>query len=255
MDSEAITYLSGSNRYGNYCVPASSKHRVAAAAILAGRVYEPRTIGFMLAHCGAGDIVHAGTYFGDFLAALGQGVQAQALIWAFEPNRENFYCATKTIELNGLQNVRLMNAALGAESGTMLLQVGGPGGSGFGGGSRLVRSQSPGAVCEEAKIVAVDETVPSDRQVSILQLDVEGSEQHAIAGALATIRRCMPIVVLEKLPRDEAWFQQNFLAFGYELRGRVHSNSVFAPHGIEVTLRRKRNRQQHAVLHSGDQGG
>jgi FkbM family methyltransferase len=245
---EPVKYLSGSNRFGSYCVPASSKRRVAAAKILAGRVYEPRTIEFMMTYCGRGDIVHAGTYFGDFLPALAQAVQPQALIWAFEPSSENFYCATKTVELNGLQNVRLTNAALGAASGTMLLQIGGPAGVELGGGSRLVRRPVRDAVCEEARIVAADEVIPPDRAVSILQLDVEGFEQHAVAGALGTIRRCLPIVILESIPPDEAWFQQKFLTLGYELRGKVHSNSVFAPAKTEVTLRRrKRKRQQDAV--------
>ncbi len=49
------------NEYGAYCIPLSSLHRVAARRVLGNDVYEPLTLAFMRAHCGSGDIVHAGT--------------------------------------------------------------------------------------------------------------------------------------------------------------------------------------------------
>jgi FkbM family methyltransferase len=214
-------------------VPASSKHRVAASIVLSGRVWESRTINFMMANCGAGDIIHAGTYFGDFLPALSHAVDRDAIIWAFEPNTENFYCATKTIELNGLENIRLMNAALGAKAGTMLLMIRKPDGSATGGVSRLVRHQRDRAAYEEVKLLPGDAVVPRDRKISILQLDVEGFELDALSGLVGTIRRCMPIMILESVP-TEVWFQENILALNYEFRGRVHANSIFAPAGTQL---------------------
>ncbi len=229
MSGEQTRYLSGENRYGKYCVPPSSEHRKAVAAILAGKVYERRTIRFMMAHCGTGDIVHAGTYFGDFLPALSSALHPQALIWAFEPNSENFICAAKTIAMNGLQNVRLQNAGLGAGPERMLLHIRDADGKLRGGSSQLVRVRQPNAVHEEVSIVAADNAIPGDRTISILQLDVEGFEQEALTGALGLIQRCLPIIILENLPRDEEWFEQNILALGYTFRGKVHANSIFAP--------------------------
>lgn len=234
MNGDATRYLSGENRYGKYCVPPSSEHRKAVAAILAGKVYERRTIRFMMAHCGTGDIVHAGTYFGDFLPALSSALHRQALVWAFEPNSENFTCAARTIELNGLQNVRLQNAGLGAEPERMLLHIRDADGRLRGGSSQLVRIREPDAVHEEVSIVRADDVIPADRRISILQLDVEGFEQEALEGALCTIRRCLPAMILENLPRDEEWFRQNILALGYVFRGKVHANSIFAP--VEMPL-------------------
>ena len=54
------------NKYGGYCVPESSRFRPAALAILSNDIYEPKTIEFMMSNCADGDIIHAGTYFGDF---------------------------------------------------------------------------------------------------------------------------------------------------------------------------------------------
>jgi hypothetical protein len=102
------------NKFGGFCVPASSQHRPAAHAILTGRVWESETIEFITTRCGDGDVVHAGTYFGDFLPALSKACRPDARVWAFEPNTENYRCAKITIGLNGLQNVVLTNAGLGA---------------------------------------------------------------------------------------------------------------------------------------------
>ena len=58
------------NRFGAYCVPLSSKHRPAAQRVLRNAIYEEDTIEYMRKNNKGGDIIHAGTYFGDFLKAF-----------------------------------------------------------------------------------------------------------------------------------------------------------------------------------------
>ena len=70
------------NKYGGFCIPISSKHRPAVQKILKGDIYEPHTIEYMLSNCSDGDIVHAGTFFGDFLPALSSGIHNNAKVWA-----------------------------------------------------------------------------------------------------------------------------------------------------------------------------
>ena len=86
------------NQYGGYCLPLSSIHRPASQTILNGKVWEEETLKFMSKHCGTGDIIHAGTYFGDFLPALSKACHTKAKVWAFEPNLENYKCAIVTTE-------------------------------------------------------------------------------------------------------------------------------------------------------------
>ncbi|CAH9018420.1 hypothetical protein [Candidatus Nitrosacidococcus sp. I8] len=40
------------NQYGGYCIPQSSSYRAEAQSILLGKVYEPKTIEYLLTHCG-----------------------------------------------------------------------------------------------------------------------------------------------------------------------------------------------------------
>jgi FkbM family methyltransferase len=213
------------NKYGGYCVPLSSRHRPAAKKILAGEVWEPGTIEFLMSHCEDGDIVHAGTFFGDFLPALSQSVALGAKVWAFEPNPENYRCALITTYINGLQNImELMNAGLGERQGSLSMLTADADGRSLGGSSRIVEKS-----CEESsiivQIVTVDEIVPSDRKVSIIQLDIEGFEKPALSGALTTIRRCRPIIILETLP-EESWLSENILQLGYRIVGTLHGNTV-----------------------------
>lgn len=219
------------NRYGAYCVPASLTDRPAVKRILAGRVYEPDTLAFIRSHCGDGDIVHAGTFFGDFLPALAAGCSDRARVWAFEPNPESFRCASITIALNNLRNVKLANAGLGAEESQQRVQIADESGRSLGGGSRIIPAADASGGTEAVDIVTVDGAVPADRTVSVIQLDVEGYEQQALIGARRTIERCRPIIILEVPPSstliESDWFRDNVLALGYRKTGEVHYNQVF----------------------------
>ena len=104
-------------------------------------------------------------------------------------------------------------------------------GTPLGGGSRIVSDAADGATTQPVQIVRVDDVVPADRQVSIVQLDVEGFEKEALQGALATIRRCRPILILEDLADSSLigseWFAQHIKALGYAHTCDLHGNKVF----------------------------
>jgi FkbM family methyltransferase len=214
------------NKYGGYCVPMSSYWRPAPQRILNGEVWEPDTIEFLISQCGDGDIIHAGTYFGDFLPALSRCCDPRSKVWAFEPNPENYRCASIGIYINCLRNVELKNAGLGAHRGSLSMLILDEAGKSLGGISRLIDASDE--IYDERSIavdiVTVDEIVPADRQVSIVQLDVEGFEKAALIGSLATIRRCKPLIVLEQLP-DKDWLSENILDLGYKIVGKVGENS------------------------------
>jgi len=216
------------NKYGGFCVPLSSNHRPAAQKILSGDIYEPNTIEFLTSNSKGGDIIHAGTYFGDFLPALSRSLAPDAKVWAFEPNRENYRCALITICINEIQNVVLTNAGLGEQRDSRAMVISEVSGRALGGASQIMRKgKEISSEHEEiVQIVTVDEMIPLDRTVSIIHLDVEGYEKHALSGALKTIQRCRPIIILESLPEDD-WMNKNILCRGYQISGKVHSNTIF----------------------------
>lgn len=212
------------NIHGLYCVPARATHRPASVEIINGRVWEPNTIALMSRFAGSGDIVHAGTFFGDFVPALSRALAPTAKLWAFEPNSENFQAAGITCRLNNLSNVELQNFGLSERSDRRNLKIGEDGKS-FGGLSQILeRDAVAGEDVEEIAVEAIDDLIPPHRRVSIIQLDVEKHERSALAGALNTIARWRPLIILETLP--QAWVQEHLAPLGYRVTGRCHENSV-----------------------------
>ncbi|APZ52544.1 methyltransferase, FkbM family [Salipiger abyssi] len=188
-------------------------------------MYEPDTIRFMRQHAGDGDIIHAGTFFGDFLPALSAAMAPERRIWAFEPNPGNYEAACKTIALNALANVTLTNAALSNREETVLFRTRDEDGKSLGGLTHFVTEEGPGV--EPVEAVMLDFTVPLGRRVTILQLDVEGHEKQALRGAWHLIHRWQPILILENLGQ-ERWIQRTFRGLGYQQIGKLHGNFVYA---------------------------
>jgi FkbM family methyltransferase len=214
------------NEYGRYSVPEGLDHRPAVRLIKSGQVYEPGTIRFMRTHAGSGDIIHAGTFFGDFLPGLSAGLAKDARIWAFEPNPNSHHHASQTIALNGLKNVTLTHAAVSNGDGEILFKTRDELGNPLGGHSRYVEQDEPGV--EHVPSIQLDSVIPEDRTISILQLDVEGHERAALEGAMGIITRCRPILILEEF-RYKRWIKAKLGHLGYELKQKVHANRVFAP--------------------------
>ena len=98
-DAQVLSCMIAYNAFGAYCLPISSIDRPVPQAILDGRIWEKDTVDLIVRHVGKGDVVHAGTYFGDFLPALAASVASGAKVWAFEPNLESFRCSQITLLL------------------------------------------------------------------------------------------------------------------------------------------------------------
>lgn len=205
------------NKHGGYCVPRSSIHRAACQTVLRGKVWEHDTVDYICAHADSGDIIHAGTYFGDFLPALSRAA-GDHLIWAFEPAPENFRCAQVTVQINDLKNVRLHNAALGSSEAAIPFQMVDENGRPLGGWSR-VSSSAKTTVPQ----LMLDRVIPRERKVGVVHLDVEFFEGEALKGARDLLQKDRPIVILENVPDGFAD------AYGYTFDRQLDANSIFLP--------------------------
>jgi len=232
-DLEVLKCTISYNKFGGYCVPLSSCHRPAASKILSNEVYESQTIEFIVSNCANGDVIHAGTYFGDFLPAISNAISTGSKVWAFEPNRENYQCAKITLLINGSENVILTNAGLGSKSEELFIQTIDKNGLSLGGASRIISKDFDEVTLKEKiQIVTIDQIIDTEIIVSIIQLDVEGYEKEALAGALQTIKRCHPIIILEVLQNSTLirshWFLENILSLGYRKLIDIQGNSIYS---------------------------
>jgi hypothetical protein len=87
--------LHGKNKYGVYSIPKEIEYTYTAQTILDGNVHEDTTIDYIRSV--GGNIIHAGSGFGDFLPALKNCDK----VWVFEPNKLMYSSSLSTISLNG----------------------------------------------------------------------------------------------------------------------------------------------------------
>jgi len=190
--------------------------------VLGGGVWEPETIEAIAGLCGDGDVVHAGTYFGDMLPAL--SAACKGTVWAFEPNPENYACARRTVAANRLENINLTFGGLDATCRFLDLQIARPDGTPLGGGSSFSVNPKGGMI--RVPTFAMDEVVPLVRPVTVIHLDVEGFEPSAIRGALGIIREHRPALIVEALDAP-ALIDEELTPLGYAKTGAANINSVY----------------------------
>jgi FkbM family methyltransferase len=205
-------------RSGGFLIPHASLRRPAAQAALRGRVWERKTVELLRELCDDRDVVHAGTYYGDFLPPLARATSGT--VWAFEPNELNYRCAAVTAIINRLDNVRLHNAALSNEVSVAHLRTTDGQGRSLGGTSHLVAGPADTTI----ETTTIDSIV-GDADVGVIQLDVEGHERQALEGAAETVDRCRPALVLETVP-DDAWLAEHLAPLGYVVKQQVNANTL-----------------------------
>jgi hypothetical protein len=82
-------------------------------------------------------------------------------------------------------------------------------------------------------MLRIDDLVPADRFVALIQLDVERHERQALDGAMTTIRRCLPAIIVETLP-DDVWLAANLGPLGYRQAGKVGPNTLLVARPAEA---------------------
>ena len=224
MDNE-YNYTIHKNKFGKYAVPVEVDHRPCVKTIKSSQVWEPNTIKFICENIKNLNMVHAGTFFGDMIPAFSKSTAGN--IYAFEANTENAFCAEKTILLNDLKNVILTKKGLGQKKekkefitslkkNEQFIKAGGS-------GSFLLPESE--YITETAEITTIDSVV--DGHISIIQLDIEGYEINALKGAVNTIRKYKPILVLETIDPSDNFFKENIISLGYKFKKEIEKNKVW----------------------------
>lgn len=197
-------------------VPGYAIHRPACQEIIAGRYYEPLShilIGALLDER-PGDLIHAGTFFGDMLPSFSK--KCFGMVYAFEPVLENYILAKLCVQQNELSNVILWNVGLGRDISTARIDTGEKASHHHGGASRIGESG------QLTSLLCIDSLGLKD--VSVIQLDVEGFELDALKGAVQTIQTCKPTVLIEDNSNNCAPFLEGL---GYVYIGRIPGLAVW----------------------------
>jgi FkbM family methyltransferase len=184
-----VEYLIRDLDGSRYFIPDFAKHRPACIRMLNGEMHEPEThriVKKLLEHR-PGNIVHAGTFFGDMLPNFSKF--CSHTVFAFEPVLESYILAKMTVDYNALENVFLLNAALGRDVGIVKINTGIKQNLHHGGASYI---DDHGQIVSQLTIDSFQ-----IKQLSIIQLDVEGFEFNALSGATHSISASKPVIMIE----------------------------------------------------------
>jgi FkbM family methyltransferase len=163
-------------------------------------------------------MVHGGANVGSYARQFAQQFQQ---VYAFEPELTNFRCLVlNTMECDNVCTVR---AALSHQAGTVGLDNQHTNNSGtfFVDGAGLI----PQMTVDSLQLDHVD----------CLHFDMEGHEFWAIIGAVQTIKRCRPLIVVEWLDhgQKQGWSKNSlidYLSFlGYKNMKPTGSDMMFRP--------------------------
>ena len=220
MSSYSVEYHVSAFDGDTYFVPKRAEHRCASRAILKGQLYEPQThaiISKVIAER-PGNLLHAGTFFGDMIPSFSK-IVGDGMLYAFEPVLDSYVLAKLTIEENGLQNVFLQNSALSSAFGIAKMRTECSDGVSYGGGSIIEAGGN-----ETVSLMTIDSL--GIKRLSCIHLDVEEHELSALQGATETIARERPMLVLEDNGKNcKSWLADA----GYQLKEETPFVKVYAP--------------------------
>ena len=156
--------------------------------IVAGIQWEARNVEMLEKHVEPGSVVvEVGAHVGSHTLPIARMVGRCGRVYAFEPQRKLYRELHRNLALNGITNVVPLRYAIGAGEARIiemdLPTPGNEGGTGIGTGG------------DEAELRNLDSF--RFERVSVLKIDVERYEDEVLDGAVDTIRRNRPVVLIE----------------------------------------------------------
>jgi FkbM family methyltransferase len=143
---------------------------------------------FVLENVSSGDIViDLGANIGYYTSIFGKLVGPTGVVYAFEPNDDNFHLLNRNIRLNNLGNVRAMKAIVGENPGVEMLfehdesNAGAHMAVGVGGDSFNKRTIHPRIKLDDLMPVGID-------RVDFIKIDTQGSEPLIFRGGQNLIK-------------------------------------------------------------------
>jgi FkbM family methyltransferase len=163
-------------------------------APLVGR-YEPDLQAALTSLIRPGDVVYdVGANHGIHSLLMARLVGTEGKVFGFEPNPSVSRRAEENLQLNGFDNARLFQLAVGETNGTVRLWVG----RGSAEATIDKAMALPGSVSVEVTATTLDSFVSTSGEPPILvKIDVEGSESAVLRGSSKTMAEHRPVLLIE----------------------------------------------------------
>lgn len=160
-----------------------------------------------------------GACFGTYSLALRHWFKE---IYTFEPQRILYNMICGSVALNGIENIHVINAAVGGRDGIIDLprfDYASPlnfGSIEFGleQNERLTQSRLPSI--ETVPIISLRDFIyKNDLKINLIKIDVEGMEMDVIRGAALELATQKPLLFIEWIKSDRREIEEALRDFGY----------------------------------------
>jgi FkbM family methyltransferase len=143
------------------------------------KTYEPSQTQIVKNYVKEGDsVIDVGAHVGYYTLLLSQLVGKTGKVYAFEPDPKNFELLKKNIEVNGFENVELIQKAVSNKTEIIKLYLGDEDRA----TNRIYDAQlNDTKKSIEIKTISLDEYI-KDKKIDFVKIDVEGSELGVLKG-------------------------------------------------------------------------
>lgn len=203
--------------------------------------YEPHETAFVSRHVKRGmTVLDAGANIGYFTTIFAGLVGDSGRVIALEPVSETRQKLQSAVSRNKIENI-VEIVALAASNGIGEVQVSYPVSSvNMGGVSISPLGSDAYEICEVVKTSTIDKII-SGRPVDFIKIDIEGAEGLAFEGAVETILKNKPLMMVEfnvdflKKVSDisPAILHARIIDWGYEPFGIGYDGGLIAPPAVE----------------------
>lgn len=137
--------------------------------------------------------VDVGAHIG-YYTLIASSRAKKGMVYAFEPQNDNFALLRRNVAANRLENVKLFNLAVADRSGRRIKLYCNT--SNMGNNSIYSKDIVSDYVEQEARTVTLDDALKSVRRVDIVKIDVEGAEMDVLRGMRRLLRRSPKVTLL-----------------------------------------------------------
>ena len=150
-------------------------------------------------------VIDVGAHFGRYTIPCSRRVGKQGHIFAFEPIESTFKVLQRTVNKLKLQNITLLNCAISDRQHTqqMVIPVNKYGielqSCSFLNNNKGLYTDIDNYHTQETTVETIDNLITNYnmQKIKLIKCDVEGAELFVIKGAINTIKKYSPIVLLE----------------------------------------------------------
>lgn len=160
------------------------------------------------------------------------------LVYAIEPDKDNFEILKKNVENNKLENVVLINAAVGSKNEKIKLYK-----STVNDGDHRVYNPGNRDKFNVVECLRLDDILKNEQKISLIKIDTQGWEPEVIEGAKEIIKRDSPILFMEYWPNayaeaklDEGKMMR-FLKKYYKYIWQIDSNLNIIKKNITIDIK------------------